>query len=218
MELPENYILIERDVKHARIRVSEDGKVRIISPPSFTEDDVLAMLEKKKRWIDKQQRFFAKKESIELQRNQLLLYGNRYNYFYDSNFERKVQIDHNHKTIRAKRDLTNKEVQEKWLKGIAKKHITKRMEELSFQLNFPYNKLYIRGQKNKWGNCSKDKNISINWRLIKAPEFVIDYLIVHELVHTKVMNHSVRFWTLLRTHFPEYKRAVKWLDTFGNSL
>ena len=201
MELPSNYILIERDVKHARLRVSEDDKIRIITPPSFTEEDILAMLEKKKRWIEKQQRYFGKKESIELQRNQILLFGNRYNYFYDATYEQKVQIDHHHKTIRAKRDLTNTEIQEKWLKNIAKKYITIRIEELSSSLGFPYKKLYVRGQRNKWGNCSKDKNISINWRLIKAPKFVIDYLIVHELVHTKIMNHSVRFWTLFKNTF-----------------
>jgi len=190
MDLPDNYLLIERNVKHARLRVSEDGKVRIISPPSFSEEDIHSMLKKKRRWIEKQQRFFAKKESILLQRNQILLFGNRYNYFYNANFERKIQINHEHKTIQAKRDLLDKTIQEKWLKSLAKKYITQRMEELSEKLNFPYNKLYIRGQRNKWGNCSKDKNISINWRLIKAPEFVIDYLIVHELVHTKIMNHS----------------------------
>ena len=218
MQLPENYILIERKVKHARLRVSEDEKVRIIAPPEFSEDDILALLEKKKRWIAKQLSFFAKKESIQLQRNQLLLYGNRYNYFYDSEFKRKVQVNHEHKTIKAERDLTNVKIQEKWLKGIAKKYLTKRMNELSENLNLPFNQLYIRNQRTKWGNCSKEKNISINWRLIKAPDFVIDYLIIHELVHTIRMDHSVKFWTLLRSYFPEYKKAVKWLDLYGNSL
>lgn len=218
MQLPENYILIERNVKHARLRISEDEKVRIIAPPEFSEEDILSLLEKKKRWIAKQLNYFAKKESIKLQRNQVLLFGNRYNYFYDSEFERKIQVNHGHKTIKAKRDLTNVEVQEKWLKTVAKRHITKRMNELSSNLNLPFNKLYIRNQRTKWGNCSKDKNISINWRLIKAPEFVIDYLIIHELVHTIRMDHSVKFWTLLRSYFPEYKKAVKWLDLYGNSL
>jgi predicted metal-dependent hydrolase len=147
-----------------------------------------------------------------------LLYGNRYAYFYDSTFEQKIIIDHEHKTIRAKRNLLNTVTQEKWYKTIARKHLISRTEELAGKLRFDFNKLYIRSQRKKWGNCSKEKNISLNWRLIKAPFFVIDYLIVHELVHTEIMNHTSRFWTMLKSYYPDYKSAVKWLDKYGNSL
>lgn len=218
MQTADNYIFIERDVKHARLRVSEDGKVRVIVPFSFTRDDLCALLNKKERWIEKNLEFFAKKSKINLQRNQLLLYGNRYSYFYDAAFEQKVIIDHEHKTIRAKRNLLHIPTQEKWYKLYAKKHFTDRTSELAEKLNFKFNKLYVRGQRRKWGNCSKEKNISLNWRLIKAPLSVIDYLIVHELVHTEIMNHTSRFWTLLRSYYPDYKSAVKWLDKYGNSL
>lgn len=218
MQLPDNYILIEKDVKHARVRVSEDGAIRIIVPPSFSEDDIEALIQKKQRWIDKNLNFFSQMSKINLQRNQLLLYGNRYNYFYDSTFQQKVIVDHDYKTIRAKRDLLNIPVQEKWYRGIAKKHLTDRTIELSKKLNFKYNKLYIRNQRKKWGNCSNEKNISLNWRLIKAPLFVSDYIIVHELIHTVVMKHSPKFWTLLKSHYPDYRQAIDWLDKYGNNL
>ena len=55
-------------------------------------------------------------------------------------------------------------------------------------------------------------------RLIKAPEFVIDYVIIHELCHTVIMNHSARFYTLLRSHCPDGEQAQAWLDRYGNSL
>ncbi len=218
MQLPENYILIEKEVKHARVRVSEDGNIRVIVPPSFSEDDIEALIRKKQRWIDKNLRFFQQMSKIHLQRNQLLLYGNRYNYFYDSTFEQKVTVDHEFKTIRSKRDLLDVKIQEKWYRNIAKKHLISRTEELSEKLNFRYNKLYIRNQRKKWGNCSNEKNISLNWRLIKAPKFVIDYIIVHELVHTVIMNHTHKFWTLLKSHYPEYRQAIEWLDKYGNNL
>lgn len=82
----------------------------------------------------------------------------------------------------------------------------------------PYNKLYIRSQKRKWGNCSADKYISINWRIIKAPAFVIDYVITHELCHTIIMKHTVKFETLLNSHCPDCKQARIWLVKYGNSL
>ena len=218
MQLPENYILVRKEVKHARLRVSEDGKVRIIAPPSFSEDDISSLLNKKSKWIAKNVKYFEAMSKIELQRNQLLLLGNRYNYFYDTSFSQKVIINEEHKTITAKRDLTVPVIQEKWYRNVSKKHLTKRIEQLSKKLNFPYNKLYIRDERNKWRNCSTEKNISLNWKLIKAPEYVIDYIIIHELLHTVVMSHTNKFWTLLKSYYPDYKESIKWLEKYGNSL
>ena len=218
MQLPHNYILIRKEVKHARLRVSEDGRVRIIAPPSFSEDEISSLLSKKSKWIDKNLRYFENMSEIELQRNQLLLFGNRYNYFYDTTFAQKVIINHEHKTITAKRDLLDLKIQEKWYRKAAKTHLTKRTEQLSEKLNFKYNKLYIRNQRSKWGNCSRDKNISLNWKLIKAPVYVIDYIIIHELLHTAVMEHTNKFWTLLKSYYPNYKESIKWLEKYGNSL
>lgn len=122
------------------------------------------------------------------------------------------------KAKQAKRNLLDATVQEKWLKSVARKYILSRTKTLSEALILPYNKLYIRSQKRKWGNCSKKKNISINWRIIKAPEFVIDYIIIHELCHTVIMKHTVRFQTLLRSHCPDCEQAQLWLNKYGNSL
>lgn len=218
MELPDNYILIRKEVKHARLRVSEDGRVRIIAPPTFSDEDITSMLKKKAKWIDTNLKYFNGMSSIELQCNQLLLFGNRYNYFYDTTFSQKVIINHEHKTIQSKRDLLDPKVQENWYRTIAKKHLTKRTKELSAKLKLPYNKFFIRESKTKWGNCSAEKNISLNWKLIKAPVNVIDYLIVHELLHTVVMSHTHKFWTLLRSYYPDYKESIKWLEKYGNSL
>jgi hypothetical protein len=218
MELPIDHILIRKPVKHARLKVSEDGKVRIILPENFTDEDLNALLEKKKSWIEKGKRFFEQKQKIGLHSYQLLLYGNRYNYFYDDTYQQKVIIDHDHRTIRAKRDLLDHETQIRWYKSVAKKQLIIRTQELAGKLGFTYNRIFIRNQRTKWGNCSKEGNISLNWRLIKAPLFVIDYLIIHELVHTVISNHSSKFWTLLKSYYPDYKQAVGWLDKYGNSL
>jgi hypothetical protein len=218
MELPNNYILIRKEVKHARLRVSEDGKVRIIAPPAFTEEDIHTMLKKKAKWIESNLKYFKGMSRVELQRNQLLLFGNRYNYFYDTTYAQKVTVDHEHKTITSKKDLLDTKTQEKWYRRIAKKHLTKRTMELSAKMKLPFNKLFIRESKTKWGNCSKDKNISLNWKLIKAPDYVIDYIIIHELLHTLVMSHTHKFWTLLKSYYPDYKESIKWLEKYGNDF
>lgn len=216
--LPDNCSVIRREVKNARLRVCEDGSVQLFVPLSFTDDDIERLLQKKAKWIASKRQFFEQKTKIQLRRNELLLYGNRYAYYYSSKFQNKVVVNHESRTIQAKRNLLDTTVQEKWLKSVARKYITSRAETLSEALLLPYNKLYIRSQKRKWGNCSSEKNISINWRLIKAPEFVIDYVIIHELCHTVIMNHSAHFYTMLRSHCPDCEAAQNWLDRYGNSL
>lgn len=216
--LTDNCTVVRREVKNARLRVREDGSVQLFVPMAFTDEDVEKLLEKKEKWIASKRQFFEQKSKIQLRRNELLLFGNRYAYYYSSKYQNKVVVNHESKTIQAKRDLLDATVQEKWLKSVARKHILTRAETLSEALLLPYNKLYIRSQKRKWGNCSKEKNISINWRVIKAPEFVIDYIIIHELCHTVIMKHTVRFQTLLRSHCPDCEQAQLWLDKYGNSL
>ena len=216
--LPENCSVIRREVKNARLRVCEDSSVQLFVPLAFTDEDIERLLEKKAQWIASKRQFFEQKTKIQMRRNEILLFGNRYAYFYSSKYQNKVVVNHESKTIQAKRDLLDATVQEKWLKSVARKYILSRTETLSEALLLPYNKLYIRSQKRKWGNCSNEKNISINWRIIKAPEFVIDYIIIHELCHTVIMKHTVRFQTLLRSHCPDCEQAQAWLDKYGNSL
>ena len=218
MTLPENYTVIRRDVRHARLRVHEDGTVQLFVPKKFTDEEVAKVIELKAQWVASKQQYFKQKGKILLRRNELLLFGNRYAYYYSSRYINKVVVNDESKTIQARRNLLDIPIQEKWLKYIAGVYIRPRVAELSEKLLLPFNRLFIRSQKRKWGNCSADKNISINWRIIKAPSFVIDYVITHELCHTVIMKHTVKFETLLNSHYPDYKQAQAWLEKYGNCL
>jgi predicted metal-dependent hydrolase len=219
MELPENYILEQRDVKHARIRVSENLSVRIIVPMGFSSSDVANLISKKQIWIDKNlNRFQKEPEKIKLHHNQILLFGNKYNYLYRSELHNKVLINQEHKTIQSKMNLLESEIQIKWYKRYARRFILDRLAHINDSHQFKYQKVFIRDQRTKWGNCSKDKNLSFNWKLIKAPMFVIDYIIIHELLHTRIMNHTQKFWTELRQLYPDYHEAILWLDKYGKRL
>jgi predicted metal-dependent hydrolase len=98
---------------------------------------------------------------------------------------------------------------------LAKKQLTNEFKELSATLPFQWNRLFIRSQKTKWGTCSSKGNISLNWRLIKCPEHIRRYIMIHELCHTVHLNHSRAFWTLVRHHYPDVKQAHDWLKTHG---
>ena len=76
----------------------------------------------------------------------------------------------------------------------------------------------VRDQKTRWGSCSRRRTISLNWRIIQAPAFVRDYLILHELMHLKQMNHSARFWAEVERACPGYEEAERWLKQHSSLL
>lgn len=82
-------------------------------------------------------------------------------------------------------------------KTLAKEYLTNRLRFLSSANNLTYNRVSFRSQKTRWGSCSSKKNISLNYKLFTLKPDLIDYVILHELAHTKHMNHSQEFWNFL---------------------
>jgi predicted metal-dependent hydrolase len=100
---------------------------------------------------------------------------------------------------------------ERYLHQIAAKELTNRVLELARLHEFTVRKITVRNQKSRWGSCSPRGTISLNWRLIQAPEFVRDYIILHELAHLKEMNHSRRFWREVARLCPDFSLAENWI-------
>lgn len=108
-------------------------------------------------------------------------------------------------------DYPGKEVQLAYYRVLANKEIRQRFLTVAQSLPFNYNRVFIRSQKTRWGTCSSKGNVSFNWRLIKCPHWIWDYLFVHELSHTVHMNHSTDFWKLVNTHYPRLEEARGWI-------
>ena len=86
------------------------------------------------------------------------------------------------------------------------------------QMGVDYGRITIRDQKTRWGSCSGKGNLNFNWRLVLAPQKVLDYVVIHELAHRKEMNHSPRFWRLVEEAMPDYRQQKKWLKANGELL
>lgn len=91
----------------------------------------------------------------------------------------------------------------------AKTILTDRLNFLAQKYKFSYNRLYIRNQKTRWGSCSSKNNISLNMNLIRLPQKLQDYVIIHELVHTKHKNHSKKFWAEMDRYVGDGKKLKK---------
>lgn len=95
------------------------------------------------------------------------------------------------------------------LKRQAKNLVKQRLDYFNNIYNFSYGRISIRAQKSRWGSCSKKGNLNFNYRVVFLPTPLLDYLIVHELCHTKEFNHSQKFWQLVGQTIPEYKNLRK---------
>ncbi|HKK54113.1 MAG TPA: M48 family metallopeptidase [Patescibacteria group bacterium] len=91
-------------------------------------------------------------------------------------------------------------------KESARKIIKNKVDKYSKELALDYRKISIRDQKTRWGSCSKDANLNFNYKIILLPEHLQDYIIIHELCHLQELNHSKKFWDLVATICPDYKK------------
>ncbi len=100
---------------------------------------------------------------------------------------------------------------ERHLWRLARRELPARVQELATLHQLPVRRVTVRNQRSRWGSCSRRGTISLNWRLVQTPEFVRDYIILHELAHLKEMNHSPRFWRQVALLCPEFAAAELWL-------
>jgi predicted metal-dependent hydrolase len=93
-----------------------------------------------------------------------------------------------------------------------------KVSQYSKIINVTPNRVIIKNLKNRWGSITKNKTVNLNVNLLKAPEDIIDYIIIHELCHLKIKGHSYQFWAYLKQFAPDYKQKVEWLRRNVDSL
>jgi hypothetical protein len=98
-----------------------------------------------------------------------------------------------------------------WLRRQARQDIAARLAQHAAEMRQQPGRIYVMGQRTKWGGCSRRRNLSFNWRLVMAPPAVLDYVVVHELAHLAEPHHSAKFWLIVRSHCPEFIRHKAWL-------
>ncbi len=105
-----------------------------------------------------------------------------------------------------------------WLKAQARADLAAASEYYAQEMGLKYSRLSIRDQSSRWGSCSSTGALSYSWRLILAPEDVLDYVAAHEVAHLEEMNHSSAFWDLVESYCPHTKSSRHWLKQHGRDL
>ena len=176
-----------------------------IIAPTFLPDSVLPFLGKnyKLRIIVSDKEKKKNQNSIELVDDDLLIFVDNTDEHMDKELlKNKI------------RNLYNK-----WLNQKAKEFFIIKINKYSKIIGvFPPQKIVLKNLKNRWGSVTKKDIINLNRNLIKAPDDIIDYIIIHELCHLKIQGHSHYFWSFLKQFVPDYQKKIKWLDINGKNI
>jgi len=209
MELLTPTKLVKSNRKSISLIIKNNGDFEVRMPLNAKIEDVNKFIIKKADWIINK-RLEQRNNAIEpltLEKaEQLQLLGKIYNIkFYDLS---RVKLNDTEILLPK---LNSKEKLIKFLKKKAKDYFEERSKLIAELFNFKYQSISISSAKSCWGSCSHNNKLHFTYKLIMCPLDVIDYIVLHELCHTKIKNHSREFWKLVEQCCPNYKTQEKWL-------
>lgn len=195
--------------------VSSIKGVEAIVPQAYSDDMLRQFVQSKKGWISKTSQYYNKiKERTGHEDGTLYYLGERYRYHIVKDRQPSAVVSEGMKvaTFHVADMRTYKRDIQAWYREQTTRIIADRLPAISKIMGLHYNKVSIKQQKSRWASCSKKMNLNFNLLLSAAPLPVIDYVIVHELAHTIEMNHSRRFWDIVSSADPNFKKHKAWLE------
>lgn len=198
------------------LKVSANKGVQVTKPAHISQQEALAFLQHYIPWVEKNAHIWKlAHRHIELPDNiHLPVLHQTWNISYETNVIRKRarMIETTDSQLiycgPEETDVTCRKLQQ-WVERKAKDYFIERLNFLSDHTQLAFNKLSFRKQNTRWGSCNHEKNISINYKLIFFTGEIIDYILIHELAHTKHLNHGKHFWDLVAKFVPDYKAHIK---------
>jgi predicted metal-dependent hydrolase len=214
--------IIRSKRKSIAMYINVDAELIVMAPFNASEETINKVILKYKNRLQKTQKEvqlrnlkFNKKEFVNGER--FLYLGNYYNLKLTDNPE--ILLDFKDEFLLSKKYLSYaKNIFTIWYKRRAYETIFQRVRLYAQKRGFAYNKINITNAQKRWGSCSHQGNLSFAWRLIMAPLPIVDSVVVHELVHLEVKNHSKAFWSKVGNLDPEYKEHKDWLKNNGHLL
>jgi predicted metal-dependent hydrolase len=202
--------------------VERDKSVVVLAPKGTSDSTIELFVEKKKFWlyekINHSPKFGEPKPETPFVSGKTIPYLGK-NYKLDVVKTPMDGITFQGKFLLSQENLPHgKAILEQWYKQKAKEKITPLVERYARRLGVEYNDILISDLKYRWGSCTLKGNLNFNWRLIKAPQFVINYVVIHELAHLIELNHSERFWNIVKVQMPNYLEAKEWLKGNGERM
>lgn len=196
------------------LRLDADGSARLVIPRRGSRAEAMRFLERSRDWLQRRhQQWLAHRSARQPWEDgtTFLFRGEEARLRVETGLF-GTTLSFADQTLRGVAPAADyRSVLQAHLRRLAEQELPPRTRELAALHGIAIGRVTVRAQRTRWGSCSARGTISLNWRLIHAPPFVRDYLIVHELMHRRQMNHSARYWKLVADAFPRWEEAERWL-------
>jgi predicted metal-dependent hydrolase len=208
---------VRRSARARRVRVNVDGhaRVEVVLPARAAEREAAAAVVELRPWIERRVAHAHATLASLARRGETLP-------FLDDTLQLVPEPGRTRAHRRGERLLVPagdaRAAIERFYRRSARAEVTARLDRATASAGLHYSGLDIRSQRTRWASCSSTGRMSFNWRLLLAPERVLDYVVWHEVCHLLVLDHSPRFWAMLERHWPGYREDRTWLRRHGATL
>jgi predicted metal-dependent hydrolase len=210
---------VRRSPRARRVRVTVDAArgVEVVLPRRAPEREAAAAVRELRPWIERRVAEAARARAAVAARGSTVPYLGAVLTLVSEPGRERVHRRGSTLLVPTAEDAQTAAV-ERWYRRAARAEVAARLDAACAASGTSYTSLTIRGQRTRWASCSRSGAMSFNWRLLLAPEPVLDYVVWHEVCHLKVMDHSPRFWALVARHCPGYLEPRRWLRQPGATL
>lgn len=214
-----HYVRARRARKYI-LRVRPDGSLRVTIPRGGSRRDAEAFLVKHRPWAEQErQRVAAQHAPSEWRAGDTILLGGEPVVLRVERRSGGAVLALGGCQVCLKEGLSNlRAAAEAALRRIAVRTLVPRIHELATRHGLRVQRVTVRNQQSRWGSCSPNGAIALNFRLVQMPPAVCEYVLLHELMHLRQQNHSRRYWRLVEEVCPDFREAERWLRVEGRSL
>jgi predicted metal-dependent hydrolase len=209
---------VRRSDRARRVRVNVDAVrgIEVVLPRRAPEREAAAAILKLRPWIDRRVAELERaRETVKARGNSVPYLGHDLRLVLQPG---RTRVHRRGDELLVPAGEDRLPALERFYRRAAHQEIAPRLDAACGAAGTSYSRLSIRSQRTRWASCSRGGAMSFNWRLLLAPEPVLDYVVWHEVCHLEVMDHSPRFWKLLGKRCPNYRRHVRWLRRHGPTL
>ena len=211
--------IIRSKRKTLSLTINENAELIIRAPKRLSIEKIQDFINEKENWINRKKRLIENQiKDVTSNHNKLLYLGNLFPINIEQNASKELFFTGEEFIANSIEPDSLSLSIKKWYKNKFKEIALPRVAYFANKHNLMVNQVRIKNQKTMWGSCSSKNNINLNYLLLMAPMGVIDYVIVHELVHTIHRNHSTDFWDSVELIMPEFQEHKRWLKKNGYKL
>lgn len=211
--------IIRSKRKTLSLTINENAELIIRAPKRLSIEKIQDFINEKENWINRKKRLIENQiKDVTSNHNKLLYLGNLFPINVEQNASKELFFTGEEFIANSIEPDSLSLSIKKWYKNKFREIALPRVAYFANKHNLMVNQVRIKNQKTMWGSCSSKNNINLNYLLLMAPMGVIDYVIVHELVHTIHRNHSTDFWDSVESIMPEFQEHKRWLKKNGYKL